>query len=272
MLTFPSAWYVVCLGADLPPGGSVRVDMLSTSMTARRASRGEVQVVDDRTGLALPAREVNEMVMAWYGPGEPRFEIAPIPELSMPGWRRLRWRKPRPFATTVENVMRDVVDNDHFGPVHGLLGARTDAEQNGPFLDTLSEGIIDTSRFAGPKLLAHLRIEGRLHGMGLLVYHMTVTMGLRLRYVTVSTATPIDEGHVRMHLALCMQRAPLGPFSGLVEPLVLDNFAHNFENDRGHWESASGRFEPEARLTRERPLLGIFDRWAAGFTNARSAA
>jgi hypothetical protein len=245
--------------------------MLARSMTASRSQVGAIRVVDDQSGRAQRVRETNQMVFVWHGSDEPEFEIAPIAELNAPNWRPLRWRKLRPFATTLENVKRDVVDDHHFGPVHGVHDAHTRASIQGPFFDTVTEGLIDTSRFAGPRLLAHLRLDGRLHGLGLLVYHMTVTMGIQLRFVTLSTATPIDAAHTRMYIALCMQRAPLGPLAGLVEPLVFKNFALNFEHDRIHWETPKGRFDPDVRLPAEAELLEVFERWAAGFSPKQAA-
>jgi hypothetical protein len=234
-------------------------------MSASRRADGRVHVVDERSRRALLTHDVNGMVMVWHGPGEAEFEIASIPEISARDWRPLRWGKPRPFATTVTNVMRDVVDNHHFGPVHGLIRPRTEASERGPFLDFASEGLIDTSRLAGPRLLAHLRIEGRLHGMGLLVYHMTMTMGLQFRYVTLSAATPIDTHRVRIHLAVAMRRAPLGPVTALVESRAFHDYVVNFERDRVHWESPAGRLEPAVPLAEEVELLGRYDRWAARF-------
>ena len=127
----PKSWYMVLPSSALRPGQSQKERVLCTELTLARAAGGALDV-RDATGAVRRVLEVNDMIMVWEGDGEPDFTIAPCAELSDYAWTGVSWGRSPIYKTSVVNVQRDVVDNDHFAPVHHLAGAETTAQPEGP--------------------------------------------------------------------------------------------------------------------------------------------
>jgi hypothetical protein len=268
---FPTAWYPLLPASMLAPNTTERLTWLGTEHVVARDAHGGV-TVRDPSGRSLHTTEVNDLILAWAGPGEPFYAVDAVPELGRSDWTAVSWRKMRPFQTSIENVMRDVVDNAHFGPVHKLLRADTRAWREGAHLRTRSRGLIQTDRFGGPRLHANLLLEGRVHGPGLLTYQGLLTMGIQLPHVLLSAALPLDADHVQMWLGVSVRRIPV---PGLSRPLVgrfLDGLEEDYLADAEFWESPQGRMSPTPSDAGDAALYAVFDEWFSAFQGERRVA
>ncbi len=261
---FPTGWYVVELASSLAAGEGRKLPRLGGQVEVARARDGSVAVVDD-AGRELVARERADMILAWSGEGEPWFEIERFPELARPDWSPIAWHRSRPIRTSVENAMRDVADNGHFEPVHGLHGAETRIEPDGRFLDVQTQGILDTSRWGAPPLKGHIRLDGRLHGPGLLTYRTTITLGIQIRNLVFSAATPIDAERIQMFAGVSIRRLPW--ISRLVQRRMVAGLAEDYERDAGYWET-SGRFPQPQAAPEQDEAMDRYDAWLAQYREA----
>lgn len=267
---FPHSWYPLLPASQLAPGEGRNLDRLGTTLRAERAADGTVSIIA-RSGAPVPACEVNDLVFAWHGPAEPSFAVEPLPQIGADGWTPVDWRQLRPFETSITNVMRDVVDNAHFEPVHKLAEADTRAWIDGHHLCTRSQGIVDTSRFGGPRFRGHLLLDGRVHGMGLLTYNGTFTMGVQLPHVLLSAAVPLDDGRVQMWVGVTVKRTPVPGLSRFLRGRFLRGLIEDYLADAEYWESPAGRLQPEPSDDLEAELYAVFDRWLAGLGYAQAA-
>lgn len=268
---FPTSWYPLLPASTLGRGESEEVRWLGAVHRVSRSTDGRARV-QAPDGRDLPVQEVNDVVFAWSGADEPDFHIGAVPELARPDWTAVRWRKLRPFRTTIDNVMRDVVDNAHFGPVHQLAHADTRAWLDGAHLRTRSRGIIRTDRFGGPRLHANLLLEGRVHGLGLLTYQGLLTIGVQLPHVLLSAAMPLDAEHVQMWVGVSVKRVPLPGANGFLLGRFLDGLEEDYLADAEFWESPEGRMAPTPSDALDAELYGVFDAWIQRFTEDQRAA
>ena len=269
--TIPDGWYMALPGSSLRAAAPARVRMLGTELTVERSAAGSA-VARDAAGRPRLAREVNDMVVVWHGDAEPTFDVAPCPELESGRWTSVLWGASRVYATAVQNVQRDVVDNAHFEPVHHLSGAETRVDPRGPYLDTTSQGIMNMRRLGGPPMLAHIRLDGRLHGLGLLTYRTTITLGVQIRSLVLSAPTPIDDRHVRMQLGIATPRLPVPGAAAVLRKAIHLSVLADYERDAVHWESARARFAGGVVDDEASRLLGTFDRWLEQFAGRSGGA
>ena len=267
----PNSWYMVMPGSALAAGATHTERALGTEFPIARDGAGAVTVRDAR-GARRHVHEVNDMVLVWEGDTEPAFVIAPCPELADARWTSVRWGRSPVYRTSVVNVQRDVVDNGHFGPVHCLDAAETRASRDGRHFDTVSQGILNLRRLGGPPLLGHIRLDGRLHGLGLLTYRTVITLGVQLRSLVLSAPTPVDDDHVCFHLGIATARIFPGA-SEIMRRAVLASVLHDIRRDAVHWESAHGRFPgPDVEEPEQARLFAMFDSWLAQHLPAAPAA
>ncbi len=267
----PESWYMAAPSGQVARGATVREAMLGTEVTLTRGADGVVAARDAR-GRARAVCEVSDMVLVWEGRGEPTFAVAPFAEHGDPAWTGFRWTRSRTYATPVQNVQRDVIDNDHFAPVHHLDRAETRAAFAGPFVDTVSQGIMNLARIGGPPLKCHIRLDGRLHGVGLLTYRTTITLGIQIRGLLVTAPTPVDERRVRFHIGALTDRWKIPGVAALVRRGVVASVVADTERDAMHWESPAGRYEAAAPDPENPVHFARFERWLAQFGGADAVA
>ncbi len=248
-------------------GATMREPMLGTEITLTRGADGRVEARDARGRLRTVA-EVSDMVLVWEGAADPTYEVAPFAELGDPAWTDFRWARSRRYATPVQNVQRDVVDNDHFAPVHHLDRAETRASFDGCFVDTTSHGIMNLARIGGPPLRCHIRLDGRLHGVGILTYRTTITIGIQIHGLLVTAPTPVDADHVRFHVGALTRRWKIPGIATLVRRGVVASVIADTARDAMHWESPSGRYEAASPDPDGPALAARFDRWMEQFSGS----
>jgi len=264
----PSAWYPLIPSSHLPAGSSAELELAGKPLLLARSESGEV-----RGGQGTHAiRERNGLVFVWHGDGEPTFDVEELEEVTSPDWTPVRWMKLRTFETTIENVMRDVVDNAHFGPVHKLQDADTRAWQEGLHLITRSQGIVDLRRFGGPPLRGHLRLDGRVHGPGLLTYRSLVTVGIQMRQILLSAAAPLDDNRVQIWIGVTVPTPPVPGLTRLIVSNYLRALQIDYLADAEFWESEEGRMPAKPADEIEAGLYAVFDRWMSGFEGDAVAA
>ncbi|MCO4772725.1 MAG: hypothetical protein KDA24_22020 [Deltaproteobacteria bacterium] len=272
---FRDFWYPVLPSTSLTSGES---QSLTVRGSAHRLSRVGGAAILSEAGESTATCEVNGLVFAWSGSGEPDWQVHPLPEFDDPSWTPLTWRRLGPYAATARDVMRDVVDNGHFEPVHGLMGAATSAWEEGPHLRTVSQGKVGIPR-RYPSLVrrgltprGHLRLEGRIHGPCLLSYRGTLSFGIHLEHILLSAVVPIDEATVEIWIGVSIQRQPLLP-NWIVQRRIMDDLQSDYDKDAALWKlcqdnaAAGGVPAPAQRpvLEEEARLFSVFDDWWGSF-------
>lgn len=226
-------------------------------------------------GESVSVCEQNALVLVWSGPDEPEWFVQRVPELDDERWTAIRWRRLGPFHARARTIMRDVVDNGHFEPVHGLMGAQTRAWAEGPCLRTVSQGEVgiprrlDRATRRGLTPRGHLRLEGRLHGPCLLSYRGTLRFGFRLEHILLSAVVPTQDDHtVAIWIGVTIQRMPPVP-SSIVVRRLLDDLERDYEKDAPLWRhpaaSLDERTTDAAVTDADARLFSIFDDWYACF-------
>jgi hypothetical protein len=263
---FPNGWYVIHAGDGLIPGTRKRAQLLCTELEIAREVDGAVTVTD-ADGRVLAVHQIAGAVLVWHGAGAPAWRVGPFPELDGRRWTPVHWLPSGEVHTTVENAQRDVLDNAHFGPVHGLREADTRAHRYGHALDTVSQGIVSLRRIGGPPLLAHLRLNGRLHGPGVLVYRTTLTIGFQIRNLVFSAVTPAtEEDRCVFFAGVAVRRLPLPFVNQMMVRTTAKGLLLDYEADAAYW--AAGRVRPAEAgpVTEEdRRLAELYDDWLAQY-------
>jgi phenylpropionate dioxygenase-like ring-hydroxylating dioxygenase large terminal subunit len=263
---FPHGWYVVHAGPQLEPGTTRTADLLDRTLTITREQSGGV-IVTDATGHHLPVHETAGAVFAWWGPDSPDWQVGPFPELNdTRRWTPVHWLRSGVVRTTVENAQRDVVDNAHFEPVHGLRHASTTARPAGRYLDTVSQGIITLRRIGGPPLLAHLYLDGQLHGPGLLVYRTTITIGIQVHNLVFSAVTPVDGENSVFFAGVAVRKLPIPGVNGLVNRAAAKGILADYEADARFWASGRQRSPDAGEPTEdELRMFAMYEGWLAQY-------
>ena len=264
MSSLPTGWYVIHAGPGLEPGTRVSSNLLCTQLQIARAADRSV-TVHDADGRELLTQEIAGAVFAWHGGETPTWRVGPFPQLGDGRWTPVHWVPAPEVNTTVENAQHDVLDNAHFGPVHGLRDAETRARADGHALNTVSQGIISLRRIGGPPLLAHLKLDGRLHGPGLLVYTTIITIGVQIRNLVFSAVTPTTSPDRCMFFAgVAVRRLPLPWVNQLMIRTAAKGLLADYQADAAYW--AAGRIRPpEAGEPTEEELQldALYDSWMA---------
>jgi phenylpropionate dioxygenase-like ring-hydroxylating dioxygenase large terminal subunit len=265
----PNGWYMICPSNALAPGRRITERALGTSLQLERDPEGRI-AVRDADGRERLGRQANEMILVWEGDLPPAFSIDAFPELSDAQWTSVKWTRSRTFATTVENIQRDIVDNFHLDPVHHIENPETRASADGYFLNAVSQGFVNLWRFGAPPGFAHLRFEGRLHGPGLLMYHSRITFWLKVEALVFNALMPIDEGHVCIHGGVMVRKSFLPGMAAFVQWRAMGSLLDDYERDSANWESREGRLAAPALTTEDEALFALYERWIHQFRPAAS--
>lgn len=258
---WPAGWYVVHDGNGLGPGHPVAVEALGGRLLLERRSGGGVRVRTG-SGAELPVDGLGGAVAVWSGAEPPPYRLGPFPELGERRWSGVRWAATGVVRTTVANAQRDVVDNAHFEPVHGLRNPETRAADRGHAFDTVSQGVISLRRIGGPPLLAHLRLDGRLHGPGLLAYRTTITAGIQIHNLLFSAVTPIDAERSRFFAGIAVRRLRVPVLDRLILRSAIAGLLQDYDRDAAYWAAGRPRPPEAGPETEEEQAMGErFERW-----------
>jgi hypothetical protein len=162
-------------------------------------------------------------------------------------------------------VMRDAVDNEHFGRLHGVSDALSMADADGASLNLRTTGRVNTGRFFQLGLTGWISLRGLLQGPGLLTYHAQLEVfGFPVTTLAVEFVTPLEPNRCQMLMGSATKRYPVPGMSNRVNRMVLDDLMDNVEVDRLQWEGAR-LAAAVTELSSEAALFSLFDRWFSQF-------
>ena len=252
------------LGADLAAGGKVIGDSVQCPFHHWRFGAdgkcAEIPYCDKipkKASLnARTVKELNGMIFLWYHPaGEaPDFEVPVLPNEQEEGW--LPWAHSIiRIKTHSKEIVENVVDLAHFGPVHGTHVDRFDNE----FTDHMAiqrTGGVAYPRGGGKD---NFELDATYYGPGFQISDMRGYMHSML----VNAHTMIDENTLDLRFGVSIKPLPDKEATEQIRKMYVENLTVGFLEDVQIWEN-------KAYL--ERPLLCVADgpiaklrRWYAQF-------
>ncbi len=204
----PAIMDAVCphMGANLAKGGRIDADGLRCPFHEWRFGADGTcnhipyaKLIPPKAKVrCFPARDINGLVYIWHDPEErePDYELPDLPEWNDNTWSR--WKPVDKFiATHPREVIDNIADKGHFGPVHG---------QTVEYWENKFEGYKATQiQGGGHKSLAtsdtKLHTEAAYHGPGYLLTRMS---GWYDAWMLVAH-TPIDKNSLRLWSGLMVK-------------------------------------------------------------------
>jgi len=255
------------LGADLSAGGVVVGDTLRCPFHAWRFGPDgrcveapyaeKIPPRGDRVG-SWPVRERNGLLFVWHdwaGPTEPDWEIPTLEGHAGPDWTA--WSQAQlHIDTDPREVLENVADRAHFGPVHSTEIERFDNEFVDHTATQISEGV------AYPKGGGRDRFSLKATYFGP-AYQITWMDGV-LRSRLLLCHTPVRPGRIdlRFGVSLALVGGNRQRTEGFADQYI-DNLSRGFREDIAIWEN---------KVWRDRPVLCDGDgpimklrKWYRGF-------
>lgn len=140
-----------------------------------------------------PVQERAGVVFVWYDPegGEPDFDLPPLAEYGQPHWVTWSIDKLGVMATHPQEIIDNIADLPHLGPIHGSTVEFFENEFVG-HKAIQRQGGGHRTLVAGPN--DKLFTDTVYHGPGILVSHLT---GM-FETVLLITHTPVDDGVIEV--------------------------------------------------------------------------
>ena len=238
--------YCPHLGADLAVGGTV-VDGAIRCPFHHWRFDGTGRCVDVPYATRIPpkaairpwpVRERNGLLFVWHARGddtEPEWEIPEIPQIADPEW--LDWA---PNCIRIKTHPREIVENvadkGHFGPVHGT------------WVDAFDNEFVEHRAVQRTAGVAYPRGGGKdtfslvatYHGPG---YQISEMDGY-LKSILLLAHTPVDEQTLDLRFGVSL--AVAGPRTAEFAQAYVDNLRTGFHEDIEIWEN---------KVYRDRPVL-----------------
>ena len=203
--------------------------------------------------------EINGLIFLWNDPErlEPNFEIPQIPEWLDDGWTR--WvPETRAMRTQQHEVIDNIADATHFGPVHGMHVSDFSVK---------FEGHQALQHQHGPSVLAHgedglLSTDAVYHGPGYLLtylYHSIDT-------IMLVAHTPIDQQNLQLFYGLMVKKGA-GVDQVLIDRLTWEGKMAFFQ-DADIWENKTWVTNP-LLVNGDGPILQA-RRWYSQFYRPRA--
>lgn len=207
-----------------------------------------------------PVNEVNGLIFLWNDPEglAPNYDIPLIPEwLDEAGWTH--WTpEVRAMRTQQHEVIDNIADATHFGPVHQMHV--TD-------FSVKFEGHQAIQHQHGPSVLAHgeeglLSTDAIYHGPGYLLTYLYTA----INSIMLVAHTPIDKGNLQLFYGLMVKKGPG------IDDKVIEEITHAgkmaFYQDADIWENKSWVTDP-LLVNGDGPILQA-RRWYSQFYRPRS--
>ncbi|SFP83709.1 Rieske 2Fe-2S domain-containing protein [Amycolatopsis rubida] len=225
---------------------------------------------------ALPAREVNDIVLVWFHPKgtDPGWEV---PAVAMRGFPRAAHRT-FVIRDHPQEIMENNFDLTHFPVVHGV-SLRTVKEAC--FGEHSSSLTVEVERELRNGSASKVEIENNVHGLGVLQSTITAP-GTGTRGLSWALATPIDRHRVAFTIAtsfLIEQDAPLPKLlrgkarpalSALLSRIALEQACRTSIQDFPIWTAK--KYLPKPKVLAEERIVIDYRRWARQFCDEDDAA
>ena len=142
--------------------------------------------VDERNGLAL----------IWHDPagGKPDFDIPQLPEYGREGWTGWRLNR-REILTHPREIVENVADVGHFGPVHHLTECS--------HFENIYDGHRATQIMRGRGAVREVETEATYYGPGVQFTKMRSVIDSRL----VNAHTPVEPGKLHLWFGVMIQES-----------------------------------------------------------------
>ena len=201
-------------------------------------------------------RELNGMIYLWHCPlnEEPAFDIPVLPIHESDEWLPWSHHKIR-IKTHSKEIVENVVDVAHFGPIHGT---HVDVFEN-EFVDHMA--IQRTKGIAYPRGggVDNFELEATYYGPG---YQISDMRGY-MHSLLVNAHTMIDENTLDLRFGVSIKPTGKADKDEKIKQMYVDNLTTGFLEDVQIWEN---------KTYREQPLLCAADgaitrlrRWYAQF-------
>ncbi|ULQ47792.1 Rieske 2Fe-2S domain-containing protein [Flagellatimonas centrodinii] len=179
-----------------------------------------------------PVKEHLGAVFVWHDPegGEPDYELPVIPECSDPSWVPLAFDDLGVVESHTQEIVDNITDVAHFGPVHGSITQYFENEFKGHIAVQRMGGGHRTLTTAGGPML---ETEAVYHGPSLLITKMS---GTHDSYIYIAH-TPVEDGSAYVWHGL-MVKSPTGQpqytaedteIARQYQAMALAAFAQDFE-------------------------------------------
>ena len=207
-----------------------------------------------------PVHEVNGLIFMWNDPEElePNYAIPEIAEWNQPDeWTH--WvPETRPMRTQQHEVIDNIADATHFGPVHGM---------NVTDFSVTFDKHMAIQHQHGPSVLAHgedglLSTDAVYHGPGYLLTYLYTEIDT----IMLVGHTPIDKQNLQLFYGLMVRKGPKID-QPLIDRLTAEGKAAFFQ-DADIWENKSWVTNP-LLVNGDGPILQA-RRWYSQFYRPRT--
>lgn len=253
------------LGAHLGHGGKVEGDSIRCPFhawgfdgTGKCTDVPYARKIPPKARLrSWPVIERNGMIMMWHGPtdGPPDDYVPEVEQFGADGWTPWMHRTAI-IKTHPREVVENVADVAHFGPIHGNQVLRFDARFDGPTATQSTH----TSGYDKKGRLTKQHTVATYYGPAIQFSEMDGEFNT----VIVNAHTPIDEDNLELRMGLLVQGIDYESKTGrLLGEMWIDALQTGYFQDVAIWEHKRWRDEP--MLCDGDGPIGDLRKWYAQF-------
>lgn len=200
---------------------------------------------------ALPIKEINGMILAWYHPEgrPPYFDLDEVPGLinNDTHWGPLHYAE-YDIPTCLQEISENDVDQAHFPYLHGMPAfTETETDIEGPYKLSISEMRFNPDFIQGEANSdICYKLSRRACGPGSVVVHGTGirgSQGQEGEFILYNVATPVDDERTLLRWTLAVSKTLEGDDIG---ETFLHGFVEGVKDDLPIWEE---------KIYRENPVL-----------------
>jgi 3-ketosteroid 9alpha-monooxygenase subunit A len=234
------------LGAHLGHGGKVEGDSIRCPFHAWSFDAGG-KCIDVPYAKKIPPKarvgswpviERNGTIMMWHDPagGPPEDYVPMVPQFGAEGWTPWMHRTAR-IKTHPREVVDNVADVAHFGPIHGNEVARFEASFDGPTATQTT----DTTGYDKRGVLNAQHTVATYYGPAIQFSEMSANFNT----VILNAHTPIGENDLELRMGLLVQGVDYNTKLGrTLGEMWIDALQEGYFQDVAIWEHKRWQDEP----------------------------